>query len=421
MKIAKALLVDPDRNAAYGLAATAISIFVFAYSARFGQLPILVYYALWLPLLLVDYRRVLGNYTRFLWIVGFAGIACLSVFWSAAPGTTARAAAQYSSHVICALIAARTIGTTTLARGVIAGTALVVLYSLAVGQYHYDPVDGDYSFVGAFSSKNYLGFFASIGLFFAYAAVFVLRERGWWRLFAVADALLCAYALVASRSATSIVALAVTLFAMLGLAVVLSFAPRIRKIFLLALLVLSLAAAFAALSAGGLDLLLGAFGKDSTLTGRTYLWEEGFAAAQEAPFFGWGYQAYWVQGFPEAERLWQEFYIGSRAGFHFHNTYIETLVELGLAGLVLLILLIVRVVAGHLRRLLDDHREKASHVAFGVGTMLLVRSFFEVDVIHPYAVGSFLLVYCAGLLARPRLQMQAAKQTIRQASDARFA
>jgi exopolysaccharide production protein ExoQ len=29
-----------------------------------------------------------------------------------------------------------------------------------------------------------------------------------------------------------------------------------------------------------------------------------------------------------------------------------------------------------------------------------VRSFFEVDVITPYVVGSFLLYYAAGLLAR---------------------
>jgi exopolysaccharide production protein ExoQ len=28
-----------------------------------------------------------------------------------------------------------------------------------------------------------------------------------------------------------------------------------------------------------------------------------------------------------------------------------------------------------------------------------VRSFFEVDVIHPYVIGSFLLYYAAGLLA----------------------
>jgi exopolysaccharide production protein ExoQ len=28
-----------------------------------------------------------------------------------------------------------------------------------------------------------------------------------------------------------------------------------------------------------------------------------------------------------------------------------------------------------------------------------LRSFFEVDVLHPYAIGSFMLYYAAGLLA----------------------
>ena len=96
---------------------------------------------------------------------------------------------------------------------------------------------------------------------------------------------------------------------------------------------LAVATVVIGLNIGALDLLLGAFGKDATLTGRTYLWAEGLAAARENPFLGVGYQAYWVQGFPEAERLWEEFYIGSRSGFHFHNTYIEVLVELGFVGL----------------------------------------------------------------------------------------
>ncbi len=55
--------------------------------------------------------------------------------------------------------------------------------------------------------------------------------------------------------------------------------------------------------------VLGAFGKDATLTGRTYLWAEGLRAVGETPVVGVGYQAYWVQGFSEAERLWEEFYI----------------------------------------------------------------------------------------------------------------
>lgn len=401
MKIAKALFVDPDRNLGYGIVAVAISIFVFAYASRFGQAPILAYYALWLPLVLIDYRRSLGNYARFHWIIAFGILACLSTFWSAAPGVTARASVQYMSHIVCALIAARTIGIRTLTLGALTGVLLVVLFSLAFGEYHYDPIDGDYSFVGAFASKNLLGFFSSIGIYFAFAALFILRERGIWRLLALTSGLLASYTLFASHSATSILAVGATLAIMTGLGVVLLFAPTTRKALLTVSIILALCIALVGLSAGGLDLILGAFGKDSTLTGRTYLWSEGIAAAGQSPFFGVGYYAYWVQGFPEAERLWEEFYIGTRSGFHFHETYIEAAVELGLVGLALLCLIMARIFAGHLVRILNDHRDKASIIMFGIAAMLLLRSFFEVDVIHPYAVGSFLFYYAAGRLAVP--------------------
>ena len=399
MKIAKASLVSPDHNFWYGSVAIAISTFILAYSSRFGQVSVLAYYALWLPLILVDYRHSLGNYTRFYWIIAFGVFACLSVFWSAAPGVTARAGVQYLSHIVCALIAARTVNVRTMTLGMLAGVILVILYSLAFGGYHYDPLDGDYSFVGAFASKNQLGFFASLGIYFAFACIFVLGERGFARLLALSGACLSAYALIASQSATSIIATGATLAAMAGLGLILQFAPRTRKAFFALGIVLALGLAFVGLNAGGLDLLLGAFGKDSTLTGRTYLWAEGFAAAWQSPVVGVGYYAYWVQGFSEAERLWEEFYIGSRSGFHFHNTYIEVLVELGFIGLLLTSLVIVRVSLGHLLRLLHGRDAAGSHVMFGVAFMLLVRSFFEVDVIHPYVIGSFLLYYSAGLLA----------------------
>ena len=127
MRIAKSSLISPDRNGAYGTVAIALSFFVFAYSSRFGQASILLYYGLWLPLVLVDYRRVLGNYGRRLWILGLAVFACLSVFWSAAPSMTARTGIQYLSHVVCALIAMRLIDIRTLTRGAIAGIGIVLV------------------------------------------------------------------------------------------------------------------------------------------------------------------------------------------------------------------------------------------------------------------------------------------------------
>ena len=402
MKIAKARLVNPDHNFRYGLVAVAISIFVFAYSIRFGQVSILAYYALWLPLVLVDYRKALGTSGDLAWIAPFAVLACLSTFWSAAPGVTARASVQFASHVVCALIAARTVSVRTLTLGALLGTLLVLFFSLLHGQYHLDPLDGSYSFVGAFPSKNQLGLFSSLGVYFAFAALVVLGERGFWRIVALACGGLSAVLLARSQSATSVITLALVLAIQVWLRLALLFSPRVRKVSMAAGIVLAICVVFAGLNFGGLDLLLAAFGKDSTLTGRTYLWSQGWAAASQAPFFGVGYQAYWVQGFSEAERLWEEFYIGSRSGFHFHNTFIEVGVELGLVGVALITTVLLRTFAGHLGRVLGDARNEASFVLFGLVAMFLVRAFVEVDVINPYVVGSFLLFYAAGRLAAPR-------------------
>ncbi len=401
MRIVKARFVNPDHNLWYGLFAVAVSIFVFAYSIRFGKVSILAYYGLWLPLILFDYRKALGSPGDLGWIAPFAAFACLSVFWSAAPSVTARASVQLLSHVICALIAARTVNTRTLTLGAMLGICVVLMFSFAFGQYSYDPLDGNYSFVGAFSSKNQIGLFSSLGILFAFAALVILRERGLWRMLALACAVLSAVALVKAQSATSVLAIIATLAVLICLKITTWFSPTARKGALIAGLMVALVAVFAAASLGASDLVLGAFGKDSTLTGRTYLWSQGWAASADAPVFGVGYQAYWVQGFSEAERLWAEFYIDTRTGFHFHNTYIEVLVELGAIGVLLITFLMLRIPVGLLRRLASARNDPEALIAFGIAVMFLVRSFVEVDVITPYVVGGFLFYYTAGLLASP--------------------
>jgi exopolysaccharide production protein ExoQ len=414
MKLAKPLFIDPDRNALYGTIAVALSLFVFAYSSRFGQVSILAYYGVWLPLVLLNYRQVLGNYVRYLWIFAFAAFCFLSVFWSPAPGISLRTAIQYLTHIVCALIAMRTLSVATLTRGAICGCALVLLYSLLFGVYHFDPLDGTYSFVGAFASKNQLGFYASLGLFFSYAGIMVVRLGGLWMVTAAGAALLSAYSLFASQSATSVLTTLLILVVLAGLQALGWLAPTARKLLFGAGLVVLVVGANAALGLGAMDAVLGIFGKDSTLTGRTYLWQQGIEAARLSPVIGAGYQGYWVQGFPEAERLWEEFYIGSRSGFHFHNTYIETMVETGIIGTVLLCLVLLTGIIGHLKRVLHDRRNPESTVLFGLMALLLIRSFVEIDVMNPYQVGSFLMYFAAG-----KLTIRSARQTFRNADHLR--
>lgn len=399
MRIAKSSLIDPRRNQAYATLAVALSFFVFAYSSRFGQISILAYYGLWFLLVLVDYRQALGSYSRYFWIFSFALFCFISAFWSPAFGVSLRTAIQYITHVACALIAVRTITLQTLNKGAVLGICLVLVYSLLFGTYLFDSMDGTFGFVGAFSSKNQLGFFASLGVFFCYTAVTVFRLRGLWLPIAAFVALLSAYCLAASQSATSVITTIGIIGLCAGMQSFMFFTPGHRRIFFSAAVILGVVAATGALQFGALDAILGIFGKDSTLTGRTYLWQQGIAAAGQSPYIGIGYQGFWVPGFAEAERLWQEFFITGRSGFHFHNTYIESMVETGVVGTFLLVFILLTTLTGHLRRILTLGTTPDSLLLFGLASLLLIRSFVEIDIINPYQVGSFLFYFAAGRLA----------------------
>lgn len=404
MKVPKSLFVDPQRNTLYGSFAVAISFFAFAYSSIFGQKAILLYYAVWLPLVLVDYRFTLYRLTRSPAVLAFSLFACLSFFWSAAPDVTARSSVQLFSHILCAVIAARVVDVRTLSLGAMAGVTLVLLYSVVSPTYVYDPLDGAYTFVGAFKSKNQLGFYASLGAFFAFYYALFMTRSGLARLAAALPFCFSVALLFMSQSATSILATPAAMAAVLVVAGLEAFHPRHRRIFLSIGLLLAVVSVAVALNLGVVDVILGAFGKNSTLTGRTYLWSEGFKAAQESPVFGQGYQAFWVQGFSEAERLWSEFYIGSRTGFHFHNTYIETLVGLGYVGTALILLMFLSTIYICIRKLVNDSYWSEPLLLTGILALLAVRSFFEVDVLFPYAIGSFLLYYCWARAREPSQQ-----------------
>jgi exopolysaccharide production protein ExoQ len=400
MKIPKSLLVDPEKNSVYGAFAVAVSIWAFSYSFIFGQALILVYYAVWLPLVLVDYRRFLRHLSSAWLPLLFAAYVCFSVFWSAAPGITARTAFQYLSHIACAYIAARTVSVRTLTIGALVGIFFILLYSLRVGNYSDDVLDGTYNFVGAFASKNQLGFVASLGIYFSVAFLAFYR-RGRLSLMLTAPLiLLSAYLLFVSHSATSMASIPAVLALVTLLAMSKLLSRRYRRVIFLIGAGLLVVTAFVALNLGLMDFVLGLFGKDSTLTGRTYLWEQGWNAVQKSPILGVGYAAYWVQGFAEAERLWNEFYITTRTGFHFHNTYIEALVELGFVGATLVSLIVLRTLYGHVSAVVFRTWQADPVVLAGVMVLLLIRSFVEVEILNPYFTGSFLMYFSFFKLAR---------------------
>lgn len=398
----KALITRPETNRAYAIAAMVVSVFVLAYSVRFGQVSILALYAVWMLPLAVE-PRILGRYVwPMLAAFAFTLFAGLSTLWSEAPSMTLRAAIQYGTTILCAVVMARIVSTYSLVVGALAGLALALAYSILIGKTSYDVVDGTYRFVGAFASKNQLGFFAALAMLFAVLAAIMpgasVLLRGAAGLVFVAGSVL----LLRSHSAGALATIVPVIAGAVGLRMVGRVAPTPRLVLvvfgaltLVALVLVGL------LFANAEQSFLAAFGKDSTLTGRTLLWSEGMAAAAERPWFGSGYYAFWRVGHAPAEYLWEMFYITGKSGFHFHNTYIQTAVGVGAVGLAVLsaILLAALWLAG--RAVL---RPKITHdaiVCVALVVLLLLRSVAEIDFLYPYTAGAVLLTVAFLRLASP--------------------
>lgn len=80
-------------------------------------------------------------------------------------------------------------------------------------------------------------------------------------------------------------------------------------------------------------------GRDSTLTGRTPLWEAIWESVRQHPILGAGYDGFWVAGNTQAEYLIQS--VGWDA-YHAHNGYLEVLNTIGVVGAFLLFLTLVQ-------------------------------------------------------------------------------
>jgi exopolysaccharide production protein ExoQ len=78
------------------------------------------------------------------------------------------------------------------------------------------------------------------------------------------------------------------------------------------------------------DLVIGAVGRETTLTGRTALWADVLGMVQ-SPLFGTGFESFWVG--PEAQVLWDKYWWHPNQA---HNGYLETYINLGIVGVGLL-------------------------------------------------------------------------------------
>jgi exopolysaccharide production protein ExoQ len=301
-----------------------------------------------------------------------------SALWSEDRFASFRSGVEMTATIAAGIVLSLADRKKEVLAGVAGAFAVYNATALALGHY-VDVGTAEQAFSGLNAGKNFMAELASTGILAAlgFALAAAGERRLIWRLgaaAAIAAAAVEVYVLVLARSAGALIALGVGITA-LGL---LAGVSRLGAVWRRA------AVAGAGLSIAALaifqepaarfvsDTALKAFGKDPTLTGRTYLWYRAKQMIAEKPLFGHGFDAFWRQGNPDAEGLWRFAGIEGRTGFNFHNTGVELLVQFGWIGTFMVAAVVL------------------------AGTVLLVRRF----VLKPDAMTCFWLALIAFELVR---------------------
>jgi exopolysaccharide production protein ExoQ len=293
---------------------------------------VLFFLAAGIILLLRRPDEAVREHARFWWVHAIPLWCIATTFWSNHPNLSLRHGVQLWLTFLIAITLASRLSPFNMLRVIFAAFAIACLVSIPVNE-----VRPDGSWVGLFGSKNAFAGAASIFVL-ASTALLIDRKAGLvWRVISSVCALLGIFLLWMAQSAGSLVTTAAAVFVGLGFAFLRPLLPHQRAI-IVTILMLSgatLAVGIFANLNGLSALVLDLANKDATLTGRTELWEIALSEIRRHPLLGQGYQAFWVHGNPVAEDIWMMFFIESRSGFNFHNTYISNAVEIGIVGVVL--------------------------------------------------------------------------------------
>jgi exopolysaccharide production protein ExoQ len=121
----------------------------------------------------------------------------------------------------------------------------------------------------------------------------------------------------------------------------------------------------------------------------------------ERPALGLGLQAFWVQGNPFAEALWAR-WNPSRFGYHFHNLWYETGVELGYVGVLIALYTVVSTNLAVSRWVIRSPQAESCFF-FAYVLFIDIRTIVEVDLFGQFSF-SWILFIAAWVYAREFLQ-----------------
>jgi exopolysaccharide production protein ExoQ len=279
-------------------------------------------------MIMVRWRDIVGLVVRAAPVAIIATVMLLSMTWSDSPEHTLRRSGSFITMSLFAVYVAAAVGPRRAMRILLAVCAVLALISLLsipidpAFAYDEDNID---SLRGIFGQKNILGEGMMLGTL---ALSYLVLDRGSIRWVDLIPLALFGLLLALSQSATSITLS--TTAVMLTLVFLQFRRGGIWTVGGVLLCVVVIAGVVAVLGFLQPDDLAGSVGKDTTLTGRVFIWQAVQEAIAQRPLLGYGYSAFWLTGHAEAEAVWAELgWLTSSA----HNGYLEVFLQMGYPGL----------------------------------------------------------------------------------------
>jgi O-antigen ligase len=228
-------------------------------------------------------------------------------------------------------------------------------------------------FIGVTYNKNLLGIICVVwGLGLIWSFREELRDRTVTaQSFVISGVLLAMvlWLLKTAHSATSLGCFAIGCFLMIWTSIpVVARRPLLVHIAAAATIGVSFAVLFGGVGTDALDVL----GKDSTLTGRTELWEKLFKMTDN-PILGTGFESFWLG--PRLETLWAQYWWQPNQA---HNGYIEAYINLGWIGVAALVAMIV-----------TAYRRSVAAIYGGDQDGSLRLAYVVIAIIHNFTEASF--------------------------------
>jgi exopolysaccharide production protein ExoQ len=345
------------------------------------------------------FRSIFQNWI----LVALPLLSLVSTLWSDYPAVSLKGGAQYLVTTFIGILAGYCIKPRILMSALLSALAFLAIVSILDGNRSYNIYTGEYTLIGVFGSKNYFALCISLLLLTAAAAALDRSQMSTFRILGIASVFLAAPLLVYARS---VGALVVSISA-LAISILLQIIWRFTVASRIALIISTLLGAALVGTAATMEIqyvdILNYFGKDVSLTGRTLLWEHAAAAIADRPILGGGYEAFWQVGNSSAEQLWYYSYVPNKYGYHFHNTFLQIIVDLGFVGLGVFLIVAALIVVRMLAVLLSRRPSSEQIFAMTIFMFFLLRMPLEVDLFFQFQLASVLICVIWIYMRRPSL------------------